>query len=251
MSLKELTMRVFVIYVILGLLALIAMSFHQILVTRAVSKSVNLERKSNLEMKTSLIAERNAARRALLLQSGEVDIQKEKQLQKRLACAILDLQPNVGPDLAMRMSKFIITESRENKLDPTLVTALIWTESRFNPMAHSKAGAVGLMQVRYSTWKETPTLKDNGVSAKHKLFWPELNIKCGTEILAKYYKEANHNIATALYRYNTGSTQIPKGTSASDISYVNKIMLTAYNISESVRNCKTELIEELGQINKS
>jgi len=105
-------------------------------------------------------------------------------------------------------------------------------------------GAVGLMQVRYPVWKETSILRGNGVSAKHKLFWPDLNIKCGTEILAKYYDQAGHNIAKTLYRYNTGSKELPKDKSVSEISYVNKIMLTMYNVLDSVREGKTKLIEE-------
>ena len=111
-------------------------------------------------------------------------------------------------------------------------------------MAHSRKGAVGLMQVRYSTWKETPVLKNNGVSAKYKLYWIDLNIKCGTGILAKYYKEAKGSVVKTLYRYNTGSSTIPEDKSVTDIEYINRIMLTAYEISDSMRKGKNGSVEE-------
>lgn len=175
---------------------------------------------------------------------------KREKFQKHLAYAILELQPKVGPEMANMLSSYIINESEENELDPILITALIYTESKFDILAHNRTGAVGLMQVRYLIWKETPILKDNGISAKYKLFWPRLNIKCGTKILSKYYKESKHNIVKTLYRYNTGTRDIPKGKKAIEISYINKIMLTAYKISELIKT-KENLINEEVQINEN
>lgn len=161
---------------------------------------------------------------------------KEKvAFERSLTEAITKLQPKLDEKMAKRISVEIITRCLEKNLDPILVTALIWRESRFNPMAHSSKGAVGLMQVRYSTWKEDPVLKDNSVDAKYKLYWIDLNIKCGTEILSKYYEEANCDMAKALYRYNTGSKNIPKDMPDFTVEYVNKILLTAYRISDYIR----------------
>jgi hypothetical protein len=163
-------------------------------------------------------------------------IKKEKvAFERSLTEAITKLQPKLDEKMAKRISVEIITECLRKSLDPILVTALIWRESRFNPMAHSSKGAVGLMQVRYKIWKEDPILQDNGVDAKYKLYWIDLNIKCGTEILSKYYEEANHDIAKALYRYNTGSKDIPKDIPDFTVEYVNKILLTAYRISDYIR----------------
>lgn len=155
-----------------------------------------------------------------------------------LADAIVELQPKLDKRSASRIVSVVVDECKEKGLDPLLVTALIWVESGFNSMAHSNKGAVGLMQVRYSVWKKTNTLKDNGVSAKHKLYWTDLNIKCGTTILAEYYEAADHDIAEALYRYNTGSKTIPKEVNRYEILYVNKIIRSAYFISECIRNEK-------------
>ena len=149
---------------------------------------------------------------------------------KKLTAAILELQPKLDKILAKRIAKTIITECDFSHLDPALITGLIKVESNFNPFAESNQGALGLMQVRYSAWKEEPELLDNGISAKGALFWIDRNIKSGTNILQKYYMEADRDMVRALYRYNTGKTQLPKDTNRWDIHYVNKVLYHAYQV---------------------
>lgn len=83
---------------------------------------------------------------------------------------------------------------KEFGLDPTLILAVIAIESRFNPVAHSKAGAKGLMQVM-------PRV--HGIDAV-TLLDPIHNIKIGAGILSKYRKRSK-TMDEALQRYN-GST---------------------------------------------
>lgn len=141
------------------------------------------------------------------------------------------IQPRLDPDLALKVAEAIIREAKANKLPPSLIVGIIHTESNFRPMVTSNRGAVGLMQVRYKTWKEHPILKDNGVTAQDKLYWVDLNIKCGCLILAKYLKEADGDIIKALWRYNSGSTRLPKGQKRHEISYANKVIMKAYETS--------------------
>jgi len=147
-----------------------------------------------------------------------------------LADSIIKLQPRTTPFVAKFMAMHIINESREKKLDPDLVAAQMWVESEFNPNATSKMGAVGLLQVRYTTWKAEPELKDNGVDVKHKLYWIDANIKCGTDILAKYLAEANGNIAVALHRYYCGNPKLEK--KPWETEYVSKILYYYFKIRE-------------------
>jgi hypothetical protein len=91
-------------------------------------------------------------------------------------------------------------------------------------------GAVGLLQVRYTTWKTEPELKDNGVDVKHKLYWIDANIKCGTDILAKYLAESNGNIAVALHRYYCGNPKLEK--KPWETEYVSKILYYYFKIRE-------------------
>jgi soluble lytic murein transglycosylase-like protein len=91
------------------------------------------------------------------------------------------------------------------------------------------------MQVRYQTWREQPELKDNGVDKWHKLFWPEENIKAGTDIFKKFYVESGNNINTTLYRYNSGSLKIPEKPNEEVLKYINKIMYYYYYIQTLAR----------------
>jgi len=153
-----------------------------------------------------------------------------------LADAIIKLQPRTTPFVAKFMSMHIINESRLKKLDPDLVAAQMYVESEFNPNATgppikgAQKGAVGLLQLRYEVWKDQPELKDNGVDVKHKLYWIDSNIKCGTDILAKYLAEANGNIAVALYRYYCGNPKLEK--KPWETEYVSKILYYYFKIRE-------------------
>jgi soluble lytic murein transglycosylase-like protein len=82
-------------------------------------------------------------------------------------------------------------------LDPLLVLAVISIESRFNPIAESVAGALGLMQIipRYHMEK----LEEHG--GEHAVFHPESNILVGTRILQEYVHRTG-SLEAGLQQYN-------------------------------------------------
>ena len=69
--------------------------------------------------------------------------------------------------------------SKEVNLDPTLILAIMATESSFNPRAESRAGAQGLMQVRTHVHQE----KFEPYGGPLAAFIPEANIRVGALIL--------------------------------------------------------------------
>ena len=82
----------------------------------------------------------------------------------------------------------------EAKLPPDLVLALIEVESRFDPRAVSRVGAVGLMQVM-PFWPRQ-------LGVQNQLVRVAPNIRMGCEILRYYLKVERGNWRRALARYN-------------------------------------------------
>jgi len=159
-------------------------------------------------------------------------IEEKDNLKKCLFETVKKLQPKIDSQIANHIVDSIIEECKEKNIDPILITALIYVESKFDPMAISKKGAIGLMQVRYEIWKETPELKNNGIDTKDKLFWVDLNISCGTSIFKKYYEEADKDIVKTLWRYNSGQKKLP--CQFYNVDYANKILIKSYEIKSEI-----------------
>ena len=96
----------------------------------------------------------------------------------------------------------IIEEAaRLYRIDSDLIHAVIQAESSFNPMAVSKVGAQGLMQLM-------PQLQEElGVDDP---FDPRQNIMAGTEYLKRLLDRHDGNLALALASYNAGPGTVSK-----------------------------------------
>jgi len=91
----------------------------------------------------------------------------------------------------------VMKEARAHGIDPMLILAVIAVESRFNPVAESEQGAVGLMQVvpRFHMDK----IAALGVAG---LLRPEANIAVGVRILKDAMKRGGTDVAQGLQLYN-------------------------------------------------
>jgi len=88
----------------------------------------------------------------------------------------------------------------ETGLDPALVHAVIYVESRYNPRARSSAGAVGLMQVMPATAARY------GVSNPAGSMWA--NLLAGTRYLRDLMLQFNNNLDLVLAAYNAGENAV-------------------------------------------
>lgn len=92
-------------------------------------------------------------------------------------------------------------------VDPQLVAALIYVESKFNPRAESRRGARGLMQLMPETalW-----VSDQKGLSFHvdELYDPEVNLKLGIWYLAYLFREFNGDRVLALAAYNAGWSKV-------------------------------------------
>jgi len=108
--------------------------------------------------------------------------------------------------------ELIETYAKEFKIAPSLLFALIRTESVFQPAIVSHAGAVGLTQLMKATAEEMANLirRSGGPDYTTDLDRtnPELNVHIGAYYLNYLMNRLNNDILLSLMSYNAGITRI-------------------------------------------
>ena len=89
-------------------------------------------------------------------------------------------------------------------VDPYLVAAVIYNESRGNPKAVSRAGARGLMQLM------PDTARGLGVADPNRLYEPETNIMLGARYLSMMLRAFGGDLERALAAYNAGPNAVKR-----------------------------------------
>ena len=117
------------------------------------------------------------------------------------------------------------TAYREGKaigVDPLLIIAVMAVESRFNPIAQSDRGAIGLMQV-------IPRFHADKFNAARgeSVLEPRINIQLGARVLKEYIRRGGTDVA-GLQLYNGASAD------ASNV-YANKVLGEKQRIREAIR----------------
>ena len=101
--------------------------------------------------------------------------------------------------------------ARNYGLDPALLASVIYHESRFDPSAQSKAGAIGLMQLQPET-AEGIALRTGGTRFEvSDLYDPELNVRYGSWYLRHLLNQYDGDLETALAAYNAGQGNVERG----------------------------------------
>jgi soluble lytic murein transglycosylase len=97
--------------------------------------------------------------------------------------------------------------ARNYRLDPALLAAVIYQESKFRPGVKSSSGAIGLMQLLPDTAKGIAIHTGGTRFRVSDLYDPELNVRYGSwylrHLLDKYGDER-----TALAAYNAGQENV-------------------------------------------
>lgn len=101
----------------------------------------------------------------------------------------------------------IETWSKQHKVNPLLVTALIRQESRFEPKIRSVAGAVGLMQLMPGT---AQVVAQEINLPKYNLENPRDNIQMGTWYMDFTHKKFDNHSMLAIASYNAGWNNVSK-----------------------------------------
>jgi len=112
----------------------------------------------------------------------------------------------------------IIKAADKHDVDPALIKAIIKAESRYNPMATSKKGAIGLMQIMPRTALAFST---------EDMYDPVYNINVGVEYLKNLLDQFEGNLELALAAYNAGPGKVLEYQGVppyeATIYYVNKV----------------------------
>src|SRR6201989_108872 len=112
--------------------------------------------------------------------------------------------------LPLRHEDIIRQQARDKDLDPALIAAVIYAESRFRDGQTSQAGAQGLMQITPAT-AQMIARKSGGVSfTVEDLGTPQVNIAYGSWYLRYLMRRYAGNETFALAAYNGGEGNVDR-----------------------------------------
>lgn len=110
--------------------------------------------------------------------------------------------------LPLRHDDIIRQQAEEKNLDPALIAAVIYAESRFVDDQESHAGARGLMQVTPATAQAIADQSGGVAFEVRDLGDPDINIRYGTYHLRELLDQYDGNLVAALAAYNAGSGNV-------------------------------------------
>ncbi len=106
--------------------------------------------------------------------------------------------------LPLRYDDIIRQQAREKNLDPALIAAVIFVESRFIAGRTSPAGAEGLMQITPETARDIARRSGGTRFTVADLDTPQINISYGSYLLRELLDRYDGDLAAALAAYNAG-----------------------------------------------
>jgi peptidoglycan lytic transglycosylase len=109
--------------------------------------------------------------------------------------------------LPLRHEDIIRQQARAKRLDPTLIAAVIYQESKFRAR-RSAAGAEGLMQILPSTARFIAKRSGGTAFVPSDLGTPQVNISYGSYYLRYLLDRYRGNKTLAIAAYNAGETNV-------------------------------------------
>jgi soluble lytic murein transglycosylase len=111
--------------------------------------------------------------------------------------------------LPLRYSSVIRQQAAQKKLDPALVAAVIYAETKFNPRT-SSAGAEGLMQILPQTAEFLAHKSGATTFTTADLSTPQVNIAYGSYYLRYLLDEYHGTTWQAIAAYNGGEANVDR-----------------------------------------
>src|SRR5438045_5894172 len=119
----------------------------------------------------------------------------------------------VSPARFQQYDALIRAVAAEHHLDPMLVKAVVWRESRFDAQKFGTAGERGLMQVSEKAATEWARETKAENFRVEELFDPKTNLEAGTWYLRRaieHWQNQANPMPFALAEYNAGGTRAPR-----------------------------------------
>jgi soluble lytic murein transglycosylase len=109
----------------------------------------------------------------------------------------------------LRYSEYVRVHARDNGLDPALLAAVIYSESKFDAGAESRSGAIGLMQLTPATAHGIAVRTGGTRFRTSDLLNPEINIRYGAWYLGNLFRKYR-NERLVLAAYNAGQGNVDR-----------------------------------------
>lgn len=155
--------------------------------------------------------------------------------------------------LPLRHEDIIRQQAKAKNLDPALVAAVIYQESRFRPR-ESSAGALGLMQLLPDTAHFIAGKTGGTKFTTEDLATPQINIQYGAWYLRYLLDHFDDDEITALAAYNAGIGNVQKWLAESGQTHIQDVEDIPFpetreyvkNVLESRKEYRAEYPSELG-----
>ncbi len=131
----------------------------------------------------------------------------------------------MSPARFHQYDRLIRSVALEHHLDPMLVKAVVWRESRFDPKKHGTHGERGLMQVSERAANEWACENKVAGFNPDQLFEPKMNLEAGTWYLHRAIQHWDHQsdpIPFALAEYNAGASRAQRWSGGNGIADVSE-----------------------------
>jgi len=148
------------------------------------------------------------------------DVATRREREVEAVSAVVAKRYRVARNATRELVALAYQAGARSGVDPLLIIAVIAVESRFNPIAQSDGGAMGLMQV-------IPHYHADKLGAGSVLD-PETNIQLGARVLKEYLRRGGTEVA-GLQLYN-GSSGDP------DNGYAQRVLAEKQRLREALRH---------------
>jgi len=109
----------------------------------------------------------------------------------------------------LRYSEYVRVHAHRHNLDPALLAAVIYQESKFQAGAKSSSGALGLMQLTPGTARGIAIRTHGNAFHTRDLYNPEINIRYGAWYLDNLFKKYGDE-RLVLAAYNAGQGNVDR-----------------------------------------